>query len=63
MKVKRVVLEETETDICSFESHEERLKTIDSDLQAIKCDMLLIEDYESLAGRADGLEEALFSYE
>ena len=59
MKVKRVVLEEKETDMCSLESHEEKLKTIDTDLQAIKRNMLLIDDYESLARRADGLEEAL----
>ena len=46
--------------MCSLETHEERLKTIDIDLQSIKCDMLLIDDYESLSGKADGLEEALF---
>ena len=46
--------------MCLLESREERLKGIDSDLQAIKRDMLLIDDYESLAGRADGMEEALF---
>ena len=46
--------------MCLLESHEDRLKSIDIDLQAIKRDLLLIEDYESLAGRADGLEEALF---
>ena len=40
--------------------HEERLKSIDTDLQGIKRDMLLIDDYESLAGRENGLEEALF---
>ena len=60
-KVKRVVLEDKETDMCSLESHEERLKTIDADLQAIKRDMLLIDDYERLVGKADGLVEALFN--
>ena len=35
-KVKRVVLEEKETDMCLLESHEDRLKSIDADLQAIK---------------------------
>ena len=59
-KVKRAVLEEKESDMCSLESHEERLKTIDTDLQSIKRDMLLIDDYERKAGKADGLEEALF---
>ena len=59
MKVKRVV-EEKETDMCVLEGHEERLKSIDSDLQGIKRDTLLIDDYESLAGKAGGLEEALF---
>ena len=54
------MLEEKNTDMCSLESHEERLKTIDSDLQCIKRDLLLIDDYKSLAGRANGLEEALF---
>ena len=55
----RVVLEENEMDMCSLESDEEGLKPIDTDLEAIKHDKLLIDDYESLAGRADGLEEAL----
>ena len=59
-KVKRTVLEDKVTDMCSLESHEERLKMIDIDLQIIKRDMLLIDDYESLAGKVDGLEEALF---
>ena len=59
-KVKRVVLEEKDTDMCLLESHEERLKNINTDIQSINHDMLLIDDYESLAGRADGLEEALF---
>ena len=54
------MLEEKETDICSLENHEERLTTIDTDLQAIKRDMLLIDNYENLAGREDGLEETLF---
>ena len=59
-KVKRVVLEDKETEMCLLESHEESLKSVDTDLHAIKCDMLLIDDYESLVGRADGLKEALF---
>ena len=58
--VKRVVLEEKEADVFFLESHKERLQKIDTDLQGIKRDMLLIEDYASLAGRAEGLEEALF---
>ena len=45
MKVKRVVLEEKESDMCLLESHEERPKMIDTDLQSIKLDMLLIDDY------------------
>ena len=44
MKVKRVV-EEKETKLCLLEGYEERLKSIDTDLQGIKCDMLLINDY------------------
>ena len=59
-KVKRVVLEDKDTNMCLLESHEDRLKTIDTDLHSIKRDMLLIDGYESLAGKADGLEEALF---
>ena len=59
MEVKRVV-EEKETDMCALEGHEERLKSIDTDLQGIKCDMLLIDDHESLVEKAGGLEEALF---
>ena len=46
--------------MCLLKRHEERLKSIDTDLQAMKRDMLLIDDYESLAGMADGLEESLF---
>ena len=41
-----------------LEGHEEKLKSIDTDLWGIKCDMLLINDYKGLAGRAGGLEEA-----
>ena len=45
--------------MCALEGHEERIKSIDSDLQGIRLDMLLIDDYESLTGRAC-LEEDLF---
>ena len=45
------MLEEKETDMCLLESHEERLKTIDTDLQAIKRNMLFIDNHESLARR------------
>ena len=60
MKVKRVALEDKETDMCQLESHEKKLKSINTDLQGIKCDILLIYHYAILAGRADGLKEALF---
>ena len=43
-----------------LQGHEEKLKGIDADLQGIKHDILLIDDHESLAGRAVGLEEASF---
>ena len=46
--------------MCVLEGHEERLKSIDTDLQGIKHDMLLVDDYESLAVKAAGLEEASF---
>ena len=46
--------------MCLLESHEERLKSIDTDLQGIKLDMQLMDNYESLAGRLDGMEEASF---
>ena len=59
MKVKRVV-EDKVLDMCMLEGHEETLKHIDTNLQGIKRDMLLIDDYERLAGRAAGLEEASF---
>ena len=59
MKVKGVVLEEKETDMCLLESHEERLKIIDTDLQGIKCDILLIEDYES---QQEGQKKLCSSY-
>ena len=44
--------------MCSLEGHEEKVKSIDADLQAIKRDTLLIGDYKSLAERAIALEEA-----
>ena len=43
-----------------LEGSEEKLKSIDTDLQGIKRDMLLIDEYESLVRRTGGLEEALF---
>ena len=43
--------------MCLLKGHEERLKNIDVDLRGIKRDMLLIDDYESLAGRAADLKE------
>ena len=59
-KVKSVVFGTKETDTCVLEGHEEGLKSIDSDLQGIKRDVLLLDDYQSLAGKAASLEEALF---
>ena len=58
-KVKRVA-QVKETDMCLLERHEEKLNSIDTDLQSIKHDMMLMDDHESLAGRAGGLEEASF---
>ena len=60
MKVKRVA-EEKEIDVCMFEGLEERLKSFDTELQGIKRDMLLIDHYESPAGKAAGLEEVSFA--
>ena len=40
------------------DGHEERLKSINTYLHDIKHDMLLIDDYESVTGKAGGLEEA-----
>ena len=45
--------------MCLLEGHEEKLKSIDADLQ-LKRDMVLIDNHESLAGRASDLEEASF---
>ena len=59
MKVKRVI-DNKELEVCSLEGHEERVKSISADLQVIKHDMLLLGDYDSLAERAAGLEEASF---
>ena len=59
MKVK-TVKDDKELDLFSLEGHEERVKSIDPDLQVIKHDMLLIGEYKSLAERAAGLEEASF---
>ena len=58
-KVKRVK-DDKALDVCSLEGHEERVKSIDADLQVIKREMLLIGDYKSLAERAASLEEASF---
>ena len=55
-RVKRVVLEEK--DMCSLEGDEERLKSIHTDLRAIKRNMLFVDGYERLAGGADVLEKA-----
>ena len=59
IKVKKIV-EDKEFDMCLLEEYEEILKCTDTDLKGIQCGMLLIDDYESLAGRAAGLEEASF---
>ena len=59
MKVKRVV-DGKDLDVCSLEGHEERVKSISDDLQGVKRDLLMIDDYESLAERAAGLEEVSF---
>ena len=58
-KVKRVK-DDRSLDVCSLEGHEERIKSIDTDLQVIKRDMLLLGDYKSLAEKATALEEASF---
>ena len=58
-KVKRVK-DDRSLDACSLEGHEERIKSIDADLQIIKRDMLLLGDYKSLAEKATALEEASF---
>ena len=59
MKVKRVKNDKS-LDVSSLEGHEERIKSIDADLQVIKRDMLLLGDYKSLAEKATALEEASF---
>ena len=41
----------------SLERHKKIIKSIDTDLQSIKHDIILIDDYESLGVRADGLED------
>ena len=46
--------------MCLVEGLNEKLKTISTDLQGIKCDILLINNHESLAGKAADLEEASF---
>ena len=46
--------------MCLLERHGEKLKSIDANLQRTKRDLLLIDDYESLAGKRAGLEEASF---
>ena len=51
MKVKRDV-QDKELDMCVLEGQEERLKSVDTNLQGIKRNMLLNDDYESLAEKA-----------
>ena len=51
---------EVDTCMCMLEGHERRIKNIDVELEEIKRDRLLVEDYESLARRATDLEEVLF---
>ena len=46
VKVNRVI-DDKEVDMCVLEGHEERLKNTDTDLQGIKQDMLLVQDYDS----------------
>ena len=46
--------------LVTIEGHEERLKSFDADLEGIKRDLLLIDDYESLVAKAAGLKEASF---
>ena len=59
MKVKRAV-DDKQLDMCLLEGDKERLKSIDTNMQGIKRDMLLIDDCERLGGREAGLEEASF---
>ena len=56
MKVYRL-LQDNELDMCLLEKHKERLKSINTNLQGIERDMLLIDDYNSLAGRTASLEQ------
>ena len=59
-KVKGAV-EGKEMDVCSLDGNEERVKSLSDSLQGIQHDLLLVDDYETLAARASRLEEA--SYE
>ena len=56
MKAKRVVVDKE----FLLEGHEERLTSINTNLQGIKRDMLLIVNYGNLGGRAASLKEASF---
>ena len=59
MKVNRG-MDDKELDVCSLEGQEERVKSIDANLQVIERDKLLIGDYVSLTEGSAGLEEASF---
>ena len=59
MKVKRDK-DNRSLDACSLEGLQERIKSIDADLQVIKSDMLLLSDYKSFAEKASALKEASF---
>ena len=52
-KVKRIV-DVKEMNMFLLEGHEEKLKSINVDLEGTRRDMLLIHNYKSLAGRASG---------
>ena len=58
-EVKKVVYAKG-LDSCSLEGHEEVVRSLSDDVQEIKRDMLLIEDYDSLAKTAVSLERASF---
>ena len=58
MNVKKIV-KDKELDMCVLEWHEEGLKSIDTDLQGIKHNMLLIDNYGAYIRKSSWLGSSL----
>ena len=55
----RYIVKDKELGMCVFEGHEERLKSIGTDLQGMKHNMLLIDDYGAYIRKSSWLGSSL----